>query len=104
MPSKTSTLETVERILPGITHRKMMGEYLLYKDGELFGGIYDDRLLLKIVKATARIQEWPSAFPYEDGGEMVLVPEPYAPELLNRVVDEMLDELPEPKKRSRKSV
>ena len=104
MPSKPSTLETVEGILPGITHRKMMGEYLLYKDGKLFGGIYDDRLLLKIVKATARIQEWPSAFPYEDGGEMVLVPEPYDPELLNRVVDEMLEELPEPKKRSRKSV
>ena len=30
-----------------ITYKKMMGEYLLYKDGILFGGIYDDRLLIK---------------------------------------------------------
>ena len=27
----------------------MMGEYLLYKDGLLFGGIYDGRVLVKIV-------------------------------------------------------
>ena len=32
-----------------ITCRAMMGEYLLYKDGLLFGGIYDGRVLVKIV-------------------------------------------------------
>ena len=37
------------RDLPGITCRPMMGEYLLYLDGVLFGGIYDDRLLVKKV-------------------------------------------------------
>lgn len=31
----------------GVTHRKMMGEYLLYSKGVLFGGIYDDRFLMK---------------------------------------------------------
>ena len=35
------------RNLPGITYKKMMGEYLLYRDGLLFGGIYDNRFLLK---------------------------------------------------------
>ena len=35
--------------LSGISHRSMMGEFLLYKDGVLFGGIYDDRLLVKNV-------------------------------------------------------
>ncbi len=34
-------------LLQNITERKMMGEYLLYYDGVLFGGIYDDRLLVK---------------------------------------------------------
>ena len=29
----------------------MMGEYLLYYNGVLFGGIYDDRLLVKIVNS-----------------------------------------------------
>lgn len=32
---------------PEITHRKMMGEYLLYSQGVLFGGIYDNSVLLK---------------------------------------------------------
>lgn len=99
MPSGTAKLEEVRNILPYITYRRMMGEYLLYRNGKLFGGIYDDRLLLKITKASAGIDEWSSAFPYEDGPEMVLVTEPYDVSLLSRVVEEMLSELPEPKKR-----
>ena len=34
-----------------VTTRKMMGEYILYADGKIFGGIYDDRLLVKPVPA-----------------------------------------------------
>ena len=34
-----------------ITYKKMMGEYMLYKDGVLFGGVYDDRFLVKKVKS-----------------------------------------------------
>ena len=34
------------REAPAVTHRKMMGEYLLYSKGIIIGGIYDDRLLL----------------------------------------------------------
>ena len=33
---------------PSITYRPMMGEFLLYSNNVLFGGIYDDRLLVKI--------------------------------------------------------
>ena len=36
-------------ILSDITYKPMMGEYLLYYKGILFGGIYDDRLVVKIV-------------------------------------------------------
>ena len=39
------------RQVPVVTHKKMMGECLLYSEGVLFGGIYDDRLLLKDVPA-----------------------------------------------------
>jgi len=101
MPSGTESLEDIEKIVPGISHRKMMGEYLLYKDGKLFGGIYDDRLLLKITKATASVEGWPSAFPYDGGGEMILVTRPFDADLLNRVIDDMLKELPAPKKGQR---
>ena len=34
-------------LLDNITCKSMMGEYLLYYNGILFGGIYDDRLLVK---------------------------------------------------------
>ena len=94
MPSGTQSLEAVKAVLPDITYRKMMGEYLLYRDGVLFGGIYDDRLLLKITKASATMLDGcPSAFPYEGGGEMILFPEPYDAELLDKVVDAMCAEL-----------
>ena len=36
-------------LLDNITYKPMMGEYLLYYNRILFGGIYDDRLLVKIV-------------------------------------------------------
>lgn len=41
-------LEQLARV-PDVTCRPMMGEFLLYSEGVLFGGIYDDRLLVKIV-------------------------------------------------------
>ncbi len=36
----------------GLTARKMMGESLLYSEGTLFGGVYDDRLLIKETPAS----------------------------------------------------
>ena len=37
------------RKLEGITYIKMMGEYVPYYKGKIFGGIYDNRLLVKDV-------------------------------------------------------
>lgn len=94
MPSSEKILESVKAILPDITSRKMMGEYLLYKDGILFGGIYDDRLLLKITKSSATmLDDCESDFPYEGGGEMILVPLTIDYALLREVVDAMCAEL-----------
>lgn len=90
MPSGAEALERVKAILPDISHRKMMGEYLLYRNGKQFGGIYDDRLLIKITKLSATLlARYPSDFPYEGGGEMILFPEPYDAELLRQAVDGM---------------
>ena len=56
----TSTKEYRDFILeqlsevPNITCRPMMGEFILYSDGVLFGGIYDDRLLVKRVPENAK--------------------------------------------------
>ena len=90
MPSDAEALERVKAVLHGITSRKMMGEYLLYRNGKLFGGIYDNRLLIKITKLSATLlAHCPSDFHYEGGGEMILFPEPYNAELLGKVVDGM---------------
>ena len=40
--------------LGNIKCRPMMGEYLLYYDNVLFGGLYDNRLLIKKVDQNAK--------------------------------------------------
>ena len=35
------------RVISDITYKKMMREYTLYKNGILFGGIYNNRFLIK---------------------------------------------------------
>ncbi len=42
------------RLLDHITCKSKMGEYLLYYNNILFGGIYDDRLLVKIVASNKK--------------------------------------------------
>ena len=55
-----------------ITYKKMMGEYLLYKDGILFGGIYDDRLLIKPTeKAKELLPNAEYAVPYDGAKPMI---------------------------------
>ncbi|MFA6592603.1 MAG: competence protein TfoX [Bacteroidales bacterium] len=73
-----STKEFLEFVLEQIDApddvmcRQMMGEYLLYWQGVHFGGIYDNRLLVK--KSTATVQfNMPEAIPYEGAKAMYQV-------------------------------
>ena len=59
-------------ILDNITCRPMMGEYLLYYKGVLFGGIYDDRLLVKKTSSNSKYN-MEEAIPYESAKPMYLV-------------------------------
>ena len=89
--------------LEGVTHRAMMGEYLLYWQGKLFGGVYDDRLLVKPVPAArALLPDAPEEAPYEGAKPMLLVEDMEDSALLVRLVTAMEPELPAPKKRSKK--
>ncbi len=47
---KDFVVEELTKTLGDVTCRSMMGEYLLYFQGTLFGGIYDGRVLIKIVE------------------------------------------------------
>ena len=80
-----------------VTHRKMMGEYMLYSEGILFGGIYDDRFLLKDVPA-ARDAFPDEQIPYEGAKPMLLV-DSEDPNRIAEVIEAMLPQLPTPKKK-----
>ena len=55
-----------------ITYKKMMGEFLLYKNNILFGGIYDDRFLVKKTKSVESLG-LKEVIPYETAKPMLLV-------------------------------
>ena len=87
-----------------VTTRKMMGEYILYADGKVFGGIYDERLLVKPVPAALKLL--PGAkkqLPYEGAKPMLRVTNEQIEDngLLVRLLNAMLPELPVAKARKK---
>lgn len=86
--------------LSEVSHRAMMGEYVLYYQGKVIGGIYDNRFLIKPTKsAKALLPNAPLELPYEGAKEMLLVDDIEDRELLENLLNAMVDELPAPKKR-----
>ena len=84
--------------LDEISYRSMMGEYILYYNGKIVGGIYDDRLLVKPVNAAKELM--PNAkyeLPYDGAKEMLLVDEVEDKYFLKSLFDAVYDELPVPK-------
>lgn len=71
--------------LDDITIKQMMGEYLLYYRGILFGGIYDNRLLVKILESNKKynMQE---AVPYDGAKPMYLVDDVENGEILKKII------------------
>ena len=87
----------------GVTWRAMMGEYILYCRGRIFGGIYDDRFLVKPTKsALALMPDADRELPYEGAKEMLLVDNVDSRAFLTGLVTAMADELPAPKRKSPK--
>ena len=74
-------------LLDNITCRAMMGEFLLYYNDVLFGGVYDNRLLVKIVDSNKKysMQE---QIPYESAKPMYLVDDVDNKELLKEIIIE----------------
>ena len=86
--------------LEDVSFRAMMGEYILYYRGKVFGGIYDDRLLVKPVPSAVNLM--PDAameLPYEGAKEMLLADDVDNREFLCKLVKSMWEELPEKKKK-----
>ncbi len=89
--------------LKDVSWRAMMGEYILYYQGKVIGGIYDDRFLVKPTpSALALMPDAPRELPYEGAKEMLMVEDIEDRELLERLFTAMVDELPAPKKKTKK--
>ena len=74
-----------------ITYKKMMGEFLLYKNNILFGGIYDDRFLIKKTKSVEGLG-LKEAIPYPTAKPMLLIDTEDSEEiakLINLVVSDL---------------
>ena len=88
---RTFILEKLS-ILDNITYKPMMGEFLLYYNGVLFGGIYDDRLLVKIVDNNKKYQMKEST-PYENAKPMYLVDDIDDQEQLKNIIEDTYKDL-----------
>ena len=80
-------------LLDNITYKAMMGEFLLYYNNVLFGGIYDNRLLVKIVD-TNKKYNMKEQIPYETAKTMYLVDNVDNKEVLKEIVIETCKSLP----------
>ena len=81
--------------LSDISYRMMMGEYILYYRGKVFGGIYDNRFLVKITKSSsALLPNASKELPYEGAKEMLLVDEVEDKDFLAKLIKSMSEELP----------
>lgn len=90
--------------LEDITHRQMMGEFIIYYRGKIAAYLCDDRLLVKPVPAAVKLM--PDArmeAPYEGAKEMLLVENVDDRAFLQRLLENLYPELPEPKKKKRRT-
>ncbi len=105
MASDESYLDYVLDLLADVEHvssRKMMGEYLLYANGILFGGIYDNRFMLKVTSSSqTSFTDSPLESPYPGAKDMILVDTDNR-EKIAATITAMLPELPAPKSRAKK--
>ncbi len=86
--------------LQDISHRAMMGEYIIYFRGKVIGGIYDDRFLVKQTpSARAMMPGAVLELPYEGAKEMLLVDDVENKQFLKDLFEKMVQELPTSKKR-----
>ena len=88
--------------LDDIATRAMMGEFIIYYKKKVIGGIYDNRFLVKPVKAAKELM--PDALmelPYEGAKPMILVENMEDRAFLAELFRAMEPELPAPKKKKR---
>ncbi len=88
----------LEQSPEGTRCRAMMGEYVLYFNDKVIGGVYDERLLVKPVEAAVAMTKSPRfEIPYEGAKEMLAVDDVDDREFLAALFPVLYDALPAPK-------
>ena len=94
MASSKDYLEYVLELLrevENVTYKKMMGEYMLYKNGILFGGVYDNRFLIKRTKSLEN-SGFKEQIPYPTGSPMYLI-DYEDPDEIKEIVEQVANDL-----------
>lgn len=109
MPSTKEYLEFVlEQLsdLQDISYRYMMGEYIIYYQGKIAGGIFDDRLLIKPVNSAIEFIKNPTyEIPFKGAKQMILIDDLDNKEFLNELFKTIYKDLefPKPKTKRKKT-
>ncbi|MBR6995816.1 MAG: TfoX/Sxy family protein [Ruminococcus sp.] len=86
--------------LDGITYKAMMGEYIIYFQNKIIGGVYDDRFLIKDFRSARELMpDAPLELPYDGAKAMLLVTEVDDKAFLNKLITSIYEELPAKKKK-----
>lgn len=89
--------------LPSISWRPMMGEYILYYQDKIIGGIYDNRLLIKPVKSALPLLKEPVyEIPYPGAKQMMLIQQVEDKDFLTSLIKTIYDDLPAPKPKKKR--
>lgn len=80
-------------LLAPITCKSMMGEYLLYYNTVLFGGIYDNRVLVKIVDSNKKYN-MKEVIPYKGAKAMYFMEDIDDQEIVKDIVIDTCKDLP----------
>lgn len=88
MASNKDYLEFVLELLrevDNISYKKMMGEFILYKNNVIFGGVYDNRFLVKKTPSLD-VYHFKEQIPYPSAKPMLLV-DSEDPDEIKEIVD-----------------
>lgn len=89
--------------LEDISYRYMMAEYIIYYKGKIAGGIFNNRLMIKPVKAAMNFLKEPVYdIPFDGAKEWILIEDIDDKDFLTNLFKVIYDDLSFPKKKSTK--
>lgn len=90
--------------LPSISWRPMMGEYILYYQDKIIGGVYDNRFLIKPVKSALSLLKEPVyETPYPGAKQMLLIQQLEDKDFLTSLIKTIYDDFPTPSPKRKSS-